>query len=126
VNDCIVNPAIADYTKQIVKLFPKLDPVRPFISEKDLQDFSLDNLLKIMDLLVNMESMLLTHQVKDMDRKVSHKASLSILSKIKPQKSVDPENFGFMGLGFGGGFGGGPSIGGFGKPNTPKGGLFGF
>lgn len=99
--ELIIMPAIEQYGKSLLKILPKLNPVKPYLSEKDLNDLSLDQLLKVMDVLVNLESLLTTHTIKDMDRKSSHKASLSILSKIKPSKHVDPENFGFMGLGFG-------------------------
>lgn len=105
VNELIIQPAIAGYSKSILKILPKLHPARPFIAEKDLQNLSLDQLLDIMDQLVNLETMLMTHKIQDQDRRLSHKASLSILSKIKPAKTVHPENFGFMGMGFGGGFG---------------------
>lgn len=124
----IIEPALADYSKKILKYLPKLDPVFTVISERDLQDLSLEKLLDIMDALVNLETLLMTHTIKDMDRKISHKASLSILSKVKPVKEVHPENFGFMGMGFGGGFGSGGS-----QPMAPPlkgpgkgGGLFGF
>lgn len=120
--NCILNPAVVGYIRQVAKLFPKLNPTMPSVTEADLQNLSLEDLLRFLDLLVNFETMLTTHKVKDMDRKISHKASLSILSKIKPHKSVDPENFGFMGLGFGSGMGlgGGLSLGTKDKPKKAK------
>lgn len=101
----MIIPALTQYSLRVCKMFPKINRAIPYVPESLLQDKSLSELMEFMDALTNLETMLMTHKVQDLDRKVSHKTSLSILSKIKPAKTVHEEDFSFSGLGFGSGLG---------------------
>lgn len=60
-----------------------------------MENLSITQLVGILDALVSLESVLTAHLVEDADRKVAHRASLSLLKILKPtqftpaQKVVD-------------------------------------
>lgn len=77
-------PAFESYAKKVCKMIPQLRPGQPWLDRELLQDLSITQLVEILDALVSLESVLTAHTVEDADRKVAHKASLSLLKTLKP------------------------------------------
>lgn len=95
IHECVIMPAFEKSAEIICKTIPNLRPGQPWLDRELLQNLDITQLITVLDALISLESVLTAHVVEDEDRRVAHKASLSVLKTLKPtqftpaQKIVD-------------------------------------
>lgn len=87
VDDLIHRPTWEMHCEKMEKIIPTFEL---YVTKRDLDNLTGNQLMLVLDYYVNLESFLEIHKMEDMDRKLAHKVSLSLLKSFRMSKAVSP------------------------------------
>lgn len=86
VEEGFILPEWKKFVDGVQKILPYYSPVDYLFDRKQLRDLDIESLIKILDLLIGLETILDLASVEDEDRRKAHSVSLRVLSTLKPGK----------------------------------------